>query len=139
MRVQAISSILVSITPVSLAKPIAASINIPQPDPMEGPLRALLTQIKHSHLSRGQRDSLCAMIRSAAAEDRFDFKTIKSILEIVFLLETIPGKNSGKETAAFPSEKTVDDELDEISEIKSARAVMQDNLDKLRDSFSKLA
>lgn len=115
----------------------AAGGGVAPSDPNEATLRMLLTRIKHSRLSRTQRDALCGMVRSLAADERLDAKAAKGILEVVNMLEMTAKAGRKKEPGLFPFEKTVGDEMGEIGKSRSTRRAMKENLAKLESSFSK--
>jgi hypothetical protein len=106
----------------------------------EGRLKALLSRIKNARISRDLRDHYSKLVRTMAADDRLDDKLVKSILEIIFLLEmTSSEKDKDGKFAIGNAEKTADDEIKRIRADRSEIKTRKENLQKLRDSFSAIA
>ncbi|HPN94507.1 MAG TPA: hypothetical protein PLS19_08085, partial [bacterium] len=81
----------------------------------EGSLKAILTRIKNARISRDLRDHYSKLVRTMAADDRLDDKLIKSILEIIFLLEMTSSENEkNEECTVGNAEKTVNDEMKQL-------------------------
>ena len=133
MRVGAISYL------TSILKPARQTgRNGLEPDPLDGAMRGLFTRIKYSRLSRGQRDSMCSMVKSLAVDGRLGQKHIKSILQLIGLMESTRRLEKYREADGFPPEKTVDDEMDEVYSLRDFRQEQKDRAEKLQSSLSEL-
>ncbi len=106
----------------------------------EGSLKAILTRIKNARISRDLRDHYSKLVRTMAADDRLDEKLIKSILEIIFLLEMTSSENEeDEEYTVGNAEKTVNDEMKQLRSDRAEIKTRKESLQKLRDSFSAIA
>ncbi len=117
----------------------ASAKNQPEDPIQKNTLKALLTRIKHSRLSRSKREALYRMVRNLAVNDRLDGKAAKSILELIFIAEMTAKEPEKIDSEKAGREKTVDEEIDEINSIKAERKAQNDELEELKNSFSAIA
>ncbi len=117
----------------------ASAKNQPEDPIQKNTLKALLTRIKYSRLSRTQRAALTRMVRDLAVNDRLDGKSAKSIMELIFLTEMSEKEPEKADSQKTGREKTVDEQIDEINSIKAERKAQRDKLEELKNSFSAIA
>jgi hypothetical protein len=103
--------------------------------------RAALSRIKYARISRAQRDYLSSTVRAAAVEERIDHKFVKSVMDIVFLMEMGNAQGQKKENRLLGGsrEKSVDDEMKQIGKDVSARKAQKEQLENLKTKFSAIA
>jgi hypothetical protein len=107
----------------------------PEDPVQDGTLRMVLTRIKHARISRGLKDTLNKMVHNLAVDGRIDPKTIKGILDTVFLVEMTEKKPEDKSKSTM-REKTVNEQMDEIYTARAEKKQRQEQLDKLGSLFS---
>ncbi len=120
-----------------LSKLQAASARNQPEDPIQkNTLKALLTRIKYSRLSRSKREAIYRMVRDLAVNDRLDAKAAKSVMEMIFMSEMIEKSPKEKDFKLGGRDKTVQEQMDEIASIKADRKAQKDELDRLGSLFS---
>jgi hypothetical protein len=129
----------IDVTPY-LSKLKEASAKLQPEDPIQkNTLKALLTRIKHSRMSRAKREALYRMARDLTVNDRLDAKAAKSIMEIIFVSEMTDTSDEDKNTKLGQREKSVDDQVKEVYSFKAERQRMKDQLDDVGKLFSSKA
>lgn len=85
------------------------------------------------------RDSVTAMARNLAENDRLDYEAARKITELIAFIET--AERGGRRNLLKPAsaEKSVDDEMKEIYTARAEKKAQTEKLDSLRSSFSKNA
>ena len=100
-------------------------------------IRGLFQRIKMANISRGQRDSLCSMTRSLAADDRLGAKSISKIFQMVSLMEVAGGNRDDSGFSIFGNkERTVQEEMDWIYKRRAQKDEQEEKLNDLQSSFS---
>jgi len=117
----------------------ASAKNQPEDPIRTNTLKAILTRIKYSKLSRSKREAIYRMVRDLAVNDRLDGKSAKSIMELIFLTEMTEKETEKTDSQKTGREKTVDEQIDEINSIKTERKAQRDKLEELKNSFSAIA
>ncbi|MFA6448144.1 MAG: hypothetical protein WCX65_01640 [bacterium] len=129
----------IDVTPY-LSKLQEASAKLQPEDPIQkNTLKALLTRIKYSRMSRSKREALYRMARDLAVNDKLDAKAAKGIMEIIFISEVTDTSKEGKDTRLGQREKSVDDQVKEVYSFKAERQRMKDQLDDIGNLFSSKA
>lgn len=106
-------------------------------DPAEdGTLRMLLTRIKHANISSDTKKTLRKMVQNIAVNGTMDSKSVKSILDMIFLQEMTALKKEDDETGLLSREKTVNEQMDEIYTARAEKKERQEQIDKLGSLFS---
>ncbi len=106
-------------------------------DPAEdGTLRMLLTRIKHANISSDTKKTLRKMVQNIAVNGTMDSKSVKSILDMIFLQEMTASKKEDDETSLLSREKTVNEQMDEIYTARAEKKERQEQIDKLGSLFS---
>ncbi|HOO56765.1 MAG TPA: hypothetical protein PLN69_08065 [bacterium] len=137
MKIDAITQLIQAYKPVGTAKlDLAGAAEL---DNEESILRTVFSRIKYSRLTRGQRDSLCSMVKSMAADDRMDYEQVRGILDLIFLMEMAARNREQAESKNFPLEKSVDQEIDSVFEQRAERQEQREKVESLRDTLSVIA
>lgn len=102
-------------------------------------VRALLNRVKNARISGPMRDSVTAMVKNLAENDRLDYDAARKITELISFIETTEG--GGRRILPRPAnaEKSVDDEMKEIYTARAEKKAQAEKLDSLRSTFSKNA
>lgn len=98
--------------------------------------RMLFYRIKNANIAKQQRDALSGFVRSMAVENKIDNKAIKSVSEMIFVMEMSSSFNKEKEFSTFPIEKSVNDEMDYIYKLRSQRNDMKERMTSLAAQFA---
>jgi hypothetical protein len=130
-------SMKIDVSPYLSQLQAASAKNQPEDPIQKNTLKAILTRIKYSKLSRSQRAVLSRMLHDLAVNDKLDFKSAKGILDTIFLMEmTAKDPQETKPKAGGLREKTVNEQIDEINSEKADRKAQQEKLDNLGNLFS---
>ncbi|HOX27738.1 MAG TPA: hypothetical protein PLQ76_01145 [bacterium] len=120
---------------VSQLKTAESSAKSAMSEEQEGQLKLLLTRIKNARISKDSRHRLTKMVRELAVNDRLDAKSVKSVIDLIFIEEmTFSEKNEKKGFKTI--EKQVEEEIKDIKETKVERLKQKDDLDELKKSLN---
>ena len=119
---------------VSQLKTDGDNVKSAMSEEQEGQLKLLLTRIKNARISKDSRHRMTKMVRELAVNDRLDAKSVKGVLDLIFIEEmTFSEKN---EKGFKTIEKQVEEEIKDIKETKVERLKQKDDLDELKKSLN---
>ena len=119
---------------VSQLKTDGDNVKSAMSEEQEGQLKLLLTRIKNARISKDSRHRMTKMVRELAVNDRLDVKSVKGVLDLIFIEEmTFSEKN---EKGFKTIEKQVEEEIKDIKETKVERLKQKDDLDELKKSLN---
>ena len=101
--------------------------------------QGLLTRIRYArNLSRRDRDSLASMVKQLAVNERLDHKTIKSIMELIMVMEFSNFGKTRERSLAGRRENTVQQDMEDVRTTHNQRDAQKERLETLRNRFSTL-